>query len=393
MKFKNFYNKKYEIIFAIYVGTGPVYWFPWMGNYLIGILKIILFLSIVIWPFLQKISIDRLQFPGGRRIFLLMIIFFLLSIPGMLIGDLDSSIYRFTNIIQIFSFVYACGFLIKRKTIEYVVFLSVRIFAFFCFISFALIVFVPDYVSPLNDGLHLADTGLGGSRTSWSPAIALFVPWIYSGVGVFGGYVILLVAVAMLGNQVLVAGRTGMVASVLPFLFYGIFRKNIKFLFFVLIIFSLIILFAINNLELLRLNSGGLGSRDDLNELSSGRVELIFGALGEIYNNPFMGAGSGVSSFGGVHNEILRAAVEGGIPYALSLAAVIFVALYRGWKGVVNKNWFIAAAFLTVLSGVVSSMFEPAGLLGSFNNFTFWWLCFSICVSTSSTKRLKSLSS
>jgi O-antigen ligase len=142
---------------------------------------------------------------------------------------------------------------------------------------------------------------------------------------------------------------------------------------------------AINNLELLRLDTGGLSGRDSLNELSTGRIENYLGALNEISNNPFGGVGSGFGDFSGVHNVLLRSAVEGGIPFALSVLGLLTLGLYRGWRSISKKNPFKIAAFLTVLSGTINSLFEPVAMLGSFNNAAFWWLCFAICVSANAS--------
>lgn len=388
MKAKNYSIKPFELMFSIYVGMGPIYWIPWVNLNMLNVFKFTLFVFIIIFPLFQKITFRSFQFPGGKNIFLLFAIFFFLSLPGLVVGDLNFSIYKLQNEVQILFFIYACGFLIKREKIKYVAYLSVRIFICLGIISLLLMLIVPGYVSPLNSELTLSQTGLGGSRTGWSPSIALFIPWLYAGSGVLSGYMIWVAVIAMLGNQVLVAGRTGMIAAILPLLFYGLFRKNIKIFLMVLVFLLIILLFAFNNLELLRLGVGGFSSRSDLDDLSTGRIEVYIDALKIIYENPFVGIGPGFAEFGAVHNVILRAAVEGGIPYALSLVALISVALYRGWKGMGNKNWFVVSAFLTVLSGVVSSMFEPVGMLGSFNNSSFWWFCFAICVSTGYSERM-----
>jgi O-antigen ligase len=386
MKIKISYDKLYGVIFAAYVGMGPIYWIPWVNIKVIELIKTALFFAIIFWPILQGTLVSRFNFPGGKKVFLLFFTFFLISIPSMLQGEQTASFYRLQNTVQIFTFLFACGFLTRKKMAEYVVSLAVRIFVFFGILSLVLMLVVPDYVSPLNDGLNLSQTGLGGSRTGWSPSIALYIPWLYSGFLISSGYWLWIGGLSMIANQVLVAGRTGMVAALIPFLFYGLLRKNVKVFILVAVGIATISFLAIDNLELLRLGVGGLNGRAGLDELSTGRTEQYLVALNAISERPIMGYGTGELQFKGsswlIHNIPLKFATEGGIPYALSVVGLFVIALYRGWKGFGKRDWFVVSAFLTVLSGVITSLFEPGAMYGSFNSAGFWWLCFAICVNT-----------
>lgn len=389
MKIKD--SKLYGIVFSIYVGSGPIYWIPGIAIAVTDAVKITLFSVIVLWPMLRVGSLNRFQFPGGKVVFSLFATFFLLSIPSMLYGDLAASIYKLQNTFQIFLFLCSCEFLIRKRMINFVTYLSVRIFIFFSIFSLFLMLIIPGYINPLNEGLYLTQTGLGGSRTGWSPSIALFLPWLYAGFIVLSGYWVWVAAFGMIANQVLVAGRTGMTAALVSFLLYGLFRKSIKIFLLVVIAIAFIGFLAINNLELLRLDIGSFSSRANLDELSTGRIETYLGALSEIADSPFIGVGPGIGEFSGTHNVVLRAAVEGGIPYALSIVGLLAVALHRGWRGLAKKNWFVVSAFMTVLSGIINSLFEPVAMLGSFNNASFWWLCFAICVSADQSKLYKNI--
>ena len=390
MKIKDTYTRLYGVIFSAYVGSGPIYWIPWVNIKVIDVLKYTLFFVIVLWPIIVGSSFSKFQFPGGKKALLLFVGYFLLSIPSLLQGEQVDSTYRLLNTIQIFLFLFGCGFLIHKKIIKSVVHLSVRIFIFFCILSLFLMQVIPDYVSPLNDGLYLSQTGLGGSRTGWSPSIALFLPWLYSGFVISSGFWLWVAAFSMVANQILVAGRTGMVAALIPFLFYGVFRKSIKVLVLVVIVVGVFGLFAINNLELLRLDVGGFGNRADLDELSTGRTGNYARSIDEIASNPVAGYGTGSNGSLGVHNIILRSAMEGGVFYSFIIIVLLFFGLYRGWIGMAKRDWFVASAFMTVLSGVVTSFFEPLAMFGSFNSAGFWWLCFAVCVSFGQQRPYKS---
>ena len=371
----------YGSIFAVYIGAGPIYWIPWIEIRFVEAIKLSLYLLVVIWPLLYKVKLSRFYFPGGRGVFWLMLAYLALSIPGMLQGEIADSLYRLQNTIQIITLVFVCGFLIKNGMIESVTHRAVKIFAFFSILSLGLMLLIPDYISPLNDELTLIQTGLGGSRTGWSPAIALYLPWLYSGL-VFSGFWVWLCSLSMIANQVLVAGRTGMIAALIPYMIFGFTRKSYKMTFAAVGILTIIFLFVINNLQLLRLDEGGFGSRQALSVLSTGRTDQHLFAFESIIKSPITGSGFGQVKFGEdlIHNVILRFAAEGGVPYALSIICLFSIALDRGWRGVLAKDKFVTSAFLTVLSGVVASLFEPVEMFGSFYSAGIWWLCFAICV-------------
>lgn len=371
----------YELIFALYVGTGPIYWFPWVDVSTVSLIKTALFSLIILRPLFRSAATAR-YFPGGKTIFLLSLAFIGLSLPGLVIGEPSVSLYRLQNIFQITAFLFSCGLLLSRKTLATTAYLSFKIFLFFALISVALILIIPDYPSPLSEELSMFQTGLGGGRTSWSPAMALYLPWAYVSLGM-GYFYSALAITALVANQVLVAGRTGMLAALLSFVAYGILRKKAKIFLFVSIMLIALSFIAIDNLEALRLTSGGFNSRADLDELSTGRIDGYIGAISEIVMNPLIGLGSGVSEFSNAHNVFLKAAVEGGLPFSLLLLWLIAIASANGLKKFRRGEKFALAALLTVLSGFTNALFEPVGMLGSFNNSCFWWMCFAICVSRS----------
>lgn len=387
MKIRNMSNAMYGMMFAAYVGSGPIYWFPLVDVHILNIVKYSLFFAIIILPVFRGYIPFRFSFPGGKLIVILFAAFFFLSLPAIGFGEFDASLYKFQNTVQIFLFLFACGFAIKENIMQFIVHHSVRIFVMFSVISCALILVSPEYINNLN-GLDISTTGLGGTRTGWSPAVSLYLPWLYAEYAVISGYLVWVAVLSMVANQVLVSGRTGMVSALVAFLFYGVFRKNIKVFLVVAIATVIMGVLAMNNREALRIeiDTDEISNTTDWNEISSHRTDDYAGALEQVFNHPFFGMGTGVGQFEGVHNVVLRCAVEGGIPYALSLVGLLVAALYRGWQGWKNKDWFVVSAFLTVLSGTVSSMFEPVGMLGNFNSAPFWWLCFAICVNAGQSK-------
>lgn len=378
----------YGFIFAFYVGMGPIYWFPTVPEYFISFIKSCAYLFIVIYPILRMVHSSKFYFPGGETVFILMLAFFVFSIPGMIIGNSNDSLYRLQNTLQIIFFVQACGYLINQKLIVHVVKLAIYLFCLFCTFSLLFMIFNPKYISPLNSGLSIFETGFGGSRTSWSPAISLYIPWLYSS-NMFILFFSVVFSLIMTTNQVFVAGRTGIIATLIPFFSWGIISKKGKIFLFTTFILSIYIFYALNNREKFRIIKGGFMSRADLDDFSTGRWEQYVAAIGAIGESPFLGQGFGEILYEGkrwlIHNAILKAAAESGIFYATAILCIFLIAMHRGLKciGINNKIYF--SAFLTICAGVISSMFEPGFMFGSFNNSCFWWVCFSICVSRNST--------
>lgn len=377
----------YAWLFAVFVGIGPVYWFPFVPVALLEGFKIALYLSIVLPPILVSLIRGGVYFPGGKVSVYLFFSFALISVPAILQGAPDAAAYRAQSVLQVLLFLHAAGYLISLGMVEYVLKRAVGVFLLFASASLLFIAFIPGYQSPLNDALFVVQTGLGGSRTGWSPSMAIYLPWLYSsqffgfGISIFGGLV-------LLGNQVIVAGRTGMVATVIPFLVWGFLTRRAKNLIIVALLIILAGFYIFENLDLLRLNVGGFQSRSSLDELSTGRMGQYFEGIDAIWNRPFLGYGVGVLKFGEgrwtLHNEFLKIAVEGGLFYLAILLAILALAVKRGVADVARFNSVKLASLLTVLAGVVAAMFEPEVLFGSFNKASFWWLCYSVCISRNS---------
>lgn len=373
----------YALLFAAYIGSGPIYWLPFVEVGALGLLKSALFAFVVLVPLCFKTNFSRLYFPGGVKAFFLLGLFLALSIPGMIFGDPDASIYRLQNTLQILLTVYATGFIIKKKLIENVLVTAVKIFSAFVVLSFLLILLAPNYVNPINETLTVASTGLGGSRTGWGPSVAMYFPWVFGGYAI-GGVASWLIGFAIAANVILIAGRTGMLAAFVPFLVWGFVNKNFRSFLTVSVASAVVVLYAMENLDAMRLGVGGIGSRSALDDLSTGRIEQYAAALSAIMENPLFGYGTGELWYAGqswyVHNTILRLAVEGGVPYALVVVGMFVLALRRGWRQAKRGSRLGFAALLTILSGIVTSFFEPGAMFGPFHMAAFWWVCFSVCV-------------
>lgn len=386
---KNEKDRIYTTIFALYVGTGPVYWMPGINPENFYLLKSALFFLTVCYPLLFTLRLkekSKLFMPGGSATTLLMSSFLILttanSLNGIENGNIDAATSDVARALQIPIFIYACGFAIRRGIAKEVATKSVIIITLLCTISYGYMVFYPSYTNPLNDLLTIENTGLGGSRTGWSPSIALYLPWAYSS-GLFSIASSLAIAAAIALNQISVAGRTGLTSSLIPLLTWAIISKKAKITFFSILSVAAASYYILNNKENLRLSHGGVSDLSSLNELSTGRLEQYEVALLAIAEKPLQGHGSGALFYNGtdwlVHNTLLKLTVEGGVFYGLTASAIILLPLIRSINRARNDR-FILAALLTVIAGIATSLFEPGVMFGAFNQISFWWLCFSICV-------------
>lgn len=388
--------KIYTTSFFLYVGTGPVYWLPWIDPRIVYGVKVFLFAIIAAYPMLVNFTSQKgrgLFFPGGNTTFLLFFFFSVFSIPASVLGiqngDFEAVIRRLFNTLQIIVFLYSCGYAIKRHFIQEIVKKSVLTISIVCAVSMAAIVLMPNYPSPLNEELSLFQTGFGGSRTGWAPSIALYLPWLYS-LNLLSATITLLALAAIVGNQISVVGRAGLLASFIPFGLWGWLSRRWKIFIISVAGLSVAIFYAIFNAETLRLSLGGMSGTDGLDEFSSGRWEQYEVAMRAIMDNPFLGYGIGRLYYDGeywtIHNIILRFAVEGGVINAMLIIAIILIPILRTFRRVRGRNTSAStlAAVLTVISGVINAMFEPEGMFGTFNQVCFWWVCYAICSSNTS---------
>lgn len=375
----------YGWIFAFYVGTGPIYWFPGVNHEHIYAIKTIAFFIIIGFPLLLNLNESLSSFPGGRSVFILIVCFVFFSIPGIWLGNSEVSTYQIKNILQILLFLYAVGYLLNRGVAGSIIRKVVIVFSVASLLSLCFMVFSPNWISPLNEGLRIVNTGFGGSRTGWSPAVALYLPWLYS-TGMFSYFLSILTVLCMLSNQFMTTGRTGMIASFIPFLLWGVIRKSFKVFMLMSLGAGLIIYYVAGNLDRFRLAQGGVATLQGLDDLSTGRIEQYLVALKIIYENPLFGSGFGNAVYYGrswyIHNTVLRFAAEGGLPLAIIIISLFSLAIFRGYKKTSRGSNASLGALLTVTAGIVASMFEPGFMFGGFNNSVFWWFCFALCVSS-----------
>ena len=382
------YRTILSIVIGIYLSIGPMYWMPWVTTAALFYAKVILLTLAFLLMLFSNFRSRVIAFPGGKKLFILFSIYVISNLPGLMFGEKDASIYRMTNTLEIFLFLFVCGSIFNSRNYEITLKTALNGFIIFGALSAITSVLHPNIINPFNDQLTLTDTGFAGSRVGWSPANALHVPWTlvygaYFG-GIFGQYISLSI---LLTNQILVDGRAGILASLISISGMLIYRKKSL----LILIWSIALYVAVEHFDILRLLRAsrvleGHISLSSLNSASGGRVSIMSAAMRSIGRHPFIGTGFGNFRYGPhgyfVHNDYLRLATEGGVFCGVAALAIVVAGLIRGYQYAVSGGEFGKAIFFTLVCGFFVSLFEPGFIFGDFNTSSFWWFCYCICMGT-----------
>lgn len=382
-------RNKLALLLAVYLGIGPVYWIPGVPPEWMSVLKGVLFVLIVLCSLALAVSRKRIAFPGGTRVLALLLMFVGLMVPGMIKGDGTASLYRVQNGLQVLLFVAATGHILRHVSPSQVAIVAVRIFTVFSMAALAAMLVAPDIVNPYNPDLTIVESGFGGSRTGWSPANALFLPWLALDMAMPGGTIVAYAAMLVLfGNQVAVGGRAGLLGTAVAYVASQVLRARFVSLLWAVMALAGLVAAAMTFSDELRLfdffTAGGI-TLDVADEASTGRAGQYVWAISVIQDEPLSGLGFGNAIFGEkewlIHNDFLMLSVEGGIPLGLVALAIVMYALVQGWRAARHGSRMTRAACLTVVVGAVVAQFEPGFIFGNFNTSCLWWFSFCVCVS------------
>lgn len=377
----NRFDTFFSWVFSFYLGLSTIFWLPYVGD--LEKYKVVVLLFLFVY-FTRNLKKWRIYFPDKRVLFLLLALIFFFLLSQLFSGGEESGAYFVINILQIIVLVSISLKFFSINLLEKILLRSVFLFSIFAFLSLYLMLTQPGLLNPLNTKLTVLSSGLGGSRTSWSPSVAMFLPWIF----VFLFYsrnnylrvLLFLAAVVYIANQVLTQGRAGILSSIVfVFVFVFVFLKGYKrklFGVFVLVL-ALLLLFIFR--DYIRLGV-------DVEDFSNGRVTRNFLAIEYLLQSPILGKGYGffkVNEGVTVHNVFLKNAVDSGLLVAIIMLGIIFRGL-RVFKEISSRSG--ESAYLTLVVGVVCAMIEPSIIFGSFNASAFWWACFALVISKKKNK-------
>ena len=378
---------------AIFVAVGPIYWFAALGYVELSALKyaLLIIFSLKFFYDLRK-SKRPFLFPKKFGPLSLVCISCFILLSSYQSTDISAVFAKLSDYFLAFSLVwltYNASFLynnfedVSSKILIFIPIVSILIVTSY-FFGF------PDWRGPYYEMSFVAAkldyTGFGPTRTAWSNGVALIYPLILlGGVEFFKRkkLALLFVVVACFMSVFLPGGRGGILAVLLISFFALRFYFPQNFL-------SLIaMLFILTGSLFLIVETGGdtrafrkLSSAENLNDLSTGRIESIKVGLDIVQENLLTGKGPGNidlhdDGLGGlsIHNYWVGIAAEHGILMPVFLA-LMFLSLFMQYmkksRYLLEKyraNWYV------LLAGFFMSNLEPSGFIGAFQHHAIFWIC------------------
>lgn len=380
-------------VLMLYLGLAPIYWLPGISFELLGLVKIILFVVAAGLLFLAGIVGDRARLPAGLLGPAGLGLSLLATAGGIFQSEMALAINVTKDYLLVFSTLWMF-YLLAQMNIdaERILMGASALVALACAPVFASkYLGGPDFAGPAQFVAdHLWISGFSSLRTGWSNGIALYVAPLLLVLVRPARYAVLLRCFAVLGvcaiilSQITVAGRAGMLASVLIVVFAFAARGYRK----TLVVMSIAVaVFVVSNLDLvashLRITRDYTASRgtDDMDTISAGRLQGDIVGIQRALESPFIGHGLGEAVVGGgeIHNVWIRLANESGLLAPLVLLIVVVMvsrrALFLSRQSGDDRNQrFRSNVYLgVILGGLVMTMLEPRVLLGTFQISVMWW--------------------
>ncbi len=399
------------LILAIYIGLSPVYWWPGVSVEIFAVLKFCLVCLVVMYIWAIALAKRDAPVPRGVLGMAGLLLLVILSVGGIVQSEENAAFLRIKDYLLGFIMMWTC-YLYRRmnRDISKVFYFAGLIMAVHCAIVIcSKVTGLPHWSGPKGfKNPELWISGFTGLRTGWSDGGALFVPvlagyFLGSGKTSFLTRVVaLLGALSIIGSQVVVAGKAGILASVLGILLLLNVAGRKKYIFVYLVVLAI----AAVGLRGYMLKAVSIenyqnehNSFRQLNKFSAGRVSGDIMAVETALKQPFQGYGfrEVVGSQMEIHNLWLRMWIESGIFLPLGFAYIVF-RIYRT-SSALSRNTVGRAAIISgsmetdplsyygrvvILSGILISMFEPRFLLGSFQQCTIWWAVAGACMGASS---------
>ncbi len=382
-------KKKFVVgLLQLYLILAPINWVPFLPAQAVNISKYILFTLLIFSTF----------FPNGFRIkpykfFSVTYFFFVLvcTVPAIIMSY-DNPLLDILGILLIFCMNWVINnSLLSREELFRIFYRVTLVIGFICLLSIlsAITGITIKSPEPWNDSF--SQGALGGYRTGWSNSIFLFVPFVmfYYSANRNKKVKILcvLILVSIVGSQILSGGRSGLIGSLLVFLFFT--RFNIKgIITLVIIAFITVKLVTIETIEEhFRASDEQIENKkgeSNLDKISSERIIGYKIGMALFIKSPLVGYGFGASDYltdlegysPDIHNTILKRLVDGGILLVMPLI-ILFIFVYK--KVIKNikvhhlsSNYFLFFRSLFFVA-ILISMGEPNYLVGSFQGEGFFW--------------------
>ncbi|MGD0229333.1 MAG: O-antigen ligase family protein [Syntrophorhabdales bacterium] len=393
--------------------------------------KIGLFFALVISVMSEAIARHKFSFPKGLLGLAGPGILLFACLGGIVQSDVSLSFQRIKDVLLCFIMLWT-AFMYSRMggDVSKVFFAAALIIAAHCFLVVSSkVIGFPDWRGPQEfSAFPLWVSGFTGLRTGWSNGTALFVPIL--GAIAFEPNkrslptraVSLLALVSIVGSQVVVGGKAGMLASLLGLLLLLSFRGMRRYLPLYVAACAVVgICLAGYMYDQMRIDQAAQyrQSIGKIDRFSAGRVlndikGIQMGLERPIAGYGFDGGSAGPLAVvgttgnqrGAIHNLWIRLFVESGIfpPVIFTLIAII---IYRHSKKVSIRyvyhsdpaqtgNGAVTVGYygrIIILTGLVIANLEPAFLFGAFQASSAWWAVAGACASMSTFTAKRSLTS
>lgn len=425
-------------LLALYLGLSPVFWWPGISATVFDACKIALFLLGVVFVWSQAIAERVFFFPKGFLGFAGLLVILMSFIGGIAQSDISVSLLRIKDILLCFIMLWTF-FMYQRMGHDSsrVFFVAGLIIAFHSLLVVSSrVTGIPHWSGPSEFiAPELWVSGFGSMRTGWSDGIGLFVP-VLAGLAVGGGKRLLLkrmvcltALICIIGSQVVVGGKAGILGSLIGLLIMLSVRGRRKYLLLYLAIVTVAGIFLANYMYERTQIEQVMEQRqfiERLDKFSSGRVSSDIKAIQIGLSQPIQGYGFEAGTFATalaaerrrpssgdmasyrlytrkteIHNLWIRMFVESGIfpPMIFTLIVIIIYSHSRKvFLRYVQSNYgkdsgdrdvsaFGYYAWIVIIIGLIAANLEPRFLLGAFQNSAVWWAVAGACVSVSSFAR------
>ena len=395
-----------------YLGLSPVYWWPNVPVAIFAGGKFCLVFLVVIFIWSIAMTKRDIPFPGGvlgiAGLFLLLV----LSVSGIAQSEESEAFLRIKDYLLSFIMMWTCYYYQRmNRDISKVFYFAGLIIAIHCAIVIcSKVMGFPRWSGP--KGFYAPElwiSGFTGLRTGWSDGGALFVPVLagyFLGTGKIGflkRVIALLGVISIIGSQIVVAGKAGILASITGIMLLLLVSGKKKYLVVYLVVLAIVAIgvrgymYKAVHIENYKSQRNSFGKLD---KFSAGRVSGDIMALKSALEQPLQGYGfrEVLGSHVEIHNLWLRMWIESGLLLPLGFAYIVF-RIYRTSSALSRKTAgrdtiscnsmevdpLCYYGRVVIFSGILISMFEPRFLLGSFQQCAIWWAVAGACISATTS--------
>jgi len=381
---------------ALYVALGGVLW---IGDYSIGTIKVLIFVLLLISCFRYFTKRENLK---GLSFFLL--IYSSLVFLMVMNGSELSPLFLWGPLENYMLFVIGYNLSREDRVNNRDIKIAIVIIGFLCFLTVTnFLLGIPNWTSPIElnriaslnkmtGGSFVASklyqTGFGLARTGWGNSIAPFVPlaFLLYKECQQQRWMTLLLTISIILSILFCGSRGAVLVTTITIFLFSYKMRYLKFFRYATIIFPIIVLllwelsflYEEQLIEYYRLGSG---------DITTGRSEQ-YAYIGQMFDRMGMfglglnGTYSFLKSVGlpyNIHNAYVNIFLQfGWITGILFAFFVLIVVGYVVREFVKAKDISMICLCLILISGIVSSFYEPMGVWGTRCWYSVWWVALGI---------------